>query len=84
VYRAFSGSVEADGESEDKAIEALDERVRRLSQPPPAELTDFDLARLAANDVAPWCKPGLADTSGRYRRYSEFDTQPAPASSSRP
>jgi hypothetical protein len=74
--------VEADGESEDKAIEALDERVRRLSQPPPAELTELDPTREAANDVAPRT-PGLADTSGRYRRYSEFDTQPAPASSSR-
>lgn len=83
VYRAFSGSVEADGESEDKAIEALDERVRRLSQPPPPELAEFELARQAANDVAPWSKPGLADTSGRYCRYSEFDTQPAPSSSSR-
>src|SRR5688572_21053489 len=84
VYRAFSGSVEADGESEDKAIAALDAQLRRLSQPPPPELTEFDLARQAANDVAPWYKPVLADTSGRYRRYSEFDTQPAPASSSRP
>jgi hypothetical protein len=83
VYRAFSGSVEADGESEDKAIQALDERVRRLSQPPPADLSELDPARQAANDVAPQSKPGLADTSGRYRRYSEFDTQPAPASSSR-
>ena len=83
VYRAFSGSVEADGESEDHAIKNLDERVRRLSQPPPPELVEFELARKAANDVAPWSKPGLADTSGRFRRYSEFDTQPAPASSSR-
>ena len=74
VYRAFSGSVEADGESEH---EALDEQVRRLSEPPPAELTELELARMAANDVS---RPGLADTSGRYRRYSEFDTQPAPAS----
>ena len=83
VYRAFSGSVEADGESEDQAIEALDAQVRRLSQPPPPELTEFELARQAANDIAPWSPPGLADTSGRYARYSEFDTQPAPASSSR-
>lgn len=82
VYRAFSGSVEADGESEDKAIEALDAQVRRLSQPPPPELTEFELARQAANDVGP-SRPGLADTTGRYGRYSEFDTQPAPASSSR-
>ncbi len=82
VYRAFSGSVEADGESEDKAIEALDAQVRRLSEPPPPELIEFELARKAANDVAPLSRPGLADTNGRYARYSEFDTQPAPASSS--
>jgi hypothetical protein len=82
VYRAFSGSVEAEGESEDKAIEALDERVRRLSQPPPPSLADIELARDAANDVTPWSKPGLADTATRHGRYSEFDTQPAPASSS--
>lgn len=83
IYRAFSGSVEADGESEENAIRNLDERVRRLSQPPPPELADFELARQAANDVDSWSKPGLADTSGRHRRYSEFDTQPAPTSSSR-
>jgi hypothetical protein len=83
TYRAFSGSVEADGESEDKAIEALDERVRRLSQPPPSSLVELELARRAANDVSPWSGPGLADASGRYRRISEPETKPAPASSSR-
>ncbi len=81
VYRAFSGSVEAEGESEHRALENLDERVRRLSQPPPGELGALDLPRAAANDVAPCSKPGLADTSGRHRRYSDFDTLPAPASS---
>ena len=79
VYRAFSGSVEADGPSEDQAIEALDAEVRRLSAPPPAELEEFALARVAANDVV----PRLADTTGRFRRYSEPPTIPAPASSSR-
>jgi hypothetical protein len=79
VYRAFSGSVEADGPSEDQAIQALDAEVRRLSVPPPAELEEFALARVAANDVA----PGVADTTGRFRRYSETPTIPAPASSSR-
>jgi hypothetical protein len=79
VYRAFSGSVEAHGPSEDQAIEALDAEVRRLSAPPPPELEDFALARGAANDVS----PGLAHTMGSYRRYSEPPTIPAPASSSR-
>lgn len=83
IYRAFSGSVEAEGESEDEAIEALDERVRRLSQPPPASLVEFELARKAANDVSPCSRPGLADTSGSHRRLSELDTHPAPGSSSR-
>jgi hypothetical protein len=83
IYRAFSGSVEADGESEDQAIEALDERVRRLSQPPPAALVALELARKAANDVSPWSRPGLADTSGSHRRLSELETHPAPGSSSR-
>ena len=83
VYRAFSGSVEADGASEDQAIEALDREVRRLSVPPPAEVAEFELSRQAANDVSRWEGPGLADASGRYARYSEFDTMPAPASSSR-
>jgi hypothetical protein len=73
VYRAFSGSIEADGPSEDQAIEALDAEVRRLSAPPPPELEEFALARVAAN----------ADTTGRYRRYSDPPTIPAPASSSR-
>lgn len=77
VYRAFSGSVEADGDSEHGALEALDEQVRRLSQPPPAPLPDH-----AANDVASW-GPGLANTSGRLQRYSEHETLPAPASASR-
>lgn len=76
VYRAFSGSVEADGDSEHGALEALDEQVRRLSQPPPAEL---ELAERAANDVG----PGLANTSARAHRYSEPETLPAPASASR-
>jgi hypothetical protein len=80
VYRAFSGSVEADGLSEDQAIEALDAEVRRLSAPPPPELEEFALARGAANDVS----PGLAHTTGSFRRYSEHPTIPAPASSSRP
>jgi hypothetical protein len=76
VYRAFSGSVEADGSSEDQAIQALDAEVRRLSVPPPAAVEDFALARCAANDVA-------ADATGRFPRYSEHPTIPAPASSSR-
>lgn len=83
VYRAFSGSVEADGLSENQALEALDREVRRLSAPPPAEVTEFELSRAAANDVRPWQGPGIADASGRYPRVSEFDTMPAPASSSR-
>jgi hypothetical protein len=85
VYRAYSGSVEADGSSEDQAIEALDERVRRLSQPPPAEITAFELSRQAANDVGGPTGPGIAsvDESGRYARFSEFDTMPPPASSAR-
>ncbi len=82
VYRAFSGSVEADGESETQAIEALDREVRRLSVPPPADVTAFELSRSAANDVAPWAGPGLVDTSARFARYSEPDTMPAPTSSS--
>jgi hypothetical protein len=83
VFRAFSGSVEADGPSEDQAIEALDERVRRLSSPPPADIMEFELSREAANDVTAWKGPGIADTTGCYARYNEFDTMPAPASSSR-
>lgn len=86
VYRAYSGSVEADGSTEHQAIEALDERVRRLSQPPPAEIAEFELSRQAANDV--WSRsrgPGIAsvDESGRFARVSEFDTMPPPASSAR-
>ena len=83
VYRAFSGSVEADGASEDQAIQALDEEVRRLSVPPPAEITEFEMLRAAANDVTRTEGPGIAGTSGRYPRYSEVDTLPAPTSSSR-
>ena len=83
VYRAFSGSVEADGPSEDQAIEALDAEVRRLSVPPPAEIEQFELSRAAANDVTRSCGPGIADASGHYQRYSEHPTVPAPASSSR-
>jgi hypothetical protein len=81
VYRAFSGSVEADGPSEDQAILALDREVRRLSVPPPAEIAQFELSR-AANDVDRWEGPGIADTSGRFPRYAAPDTTPAPASSS--
>lgn len=83
VFRAFSGSVEADGVSEDQAIEALDREVRRLSAPPPAYVAEFELSRQAANDVSRWEGPGLADTSGRYARYSEPETLPAPASPAR-
>jgi hypothetical protein len=74
--------VEADGVSEDEAIEALDQQVRRLSSPPPAEIAEFELSREAANDVNAWTGPGIADTSGRFARYSEIDTMPAPTSSS--
>lgn len=83
VYRAFSGSVEADGASEAQALAALDREVRRLSVPPPAEIAAFELSRAAANDVSHWEGPGIADTSGRFARYSELDTLPAPTSSSR-
>lgn len=83
VYRAFSGSVEADGASEDQALAALDREVQRLSVPPPAEITAFELSRSAANDEGREAGPGLADASGSYRRYSEYDTLPAPASPSR-
>jgi len=83
VYRAFSGSVEADGPSEDQAIQALDMEVRRLSVPPPAEIAEFELSRAVANDVSLRAGPGPASTTGRYPRFSELDTQPAPASSSR-
>ncbi len=82
VYRAFSGSVEADGPSEDQAIQALDEEVRRLSVPPPAEIEELALSRTAANDVIGE-GPRDADGSGRYPRYSEHPTIPAPVSSSR-
>src|SRR6187399_813346 len=75
VYRAYSGSVEADGLSEEQAIQALDREVQRLSVPPPAEIAEFELSREAANDVG----PGLANGSGRYLRYSDPDTLPAPA-----
>jgi len=83
VYRAFSGSVEADGASEDQAIEALDAEVRRLSVPPPADIVELELLRNAANDVSPWDGPGRVEATGRYPRYSEHPTIPAPASSSR-
>jgi hypothetical protein len=79
VYRAFSGSVEADGQSEEQAIEALDAEVRRLSVPPPADVTAFELSRSVANDVGTVNRPGIADTTGSYRRLSDFDTLPAPA-----
>jgi hypothetical protein len=82
VYRAFSGSVEADGESEAHAIQALDAEVRRLSVPPPAEIAAFELSR-SANDVSGWDGPGPASTAWRQRRSSEIETQPTPASSSR-
>ncbi|HEY6080852.1 MAG TPA: hypothetical protein VIW29_18690 [Polyangiaceae bacterium] len=82
VFRAFSGSVQADGASEEQAIEALDECVRRLSVPPPAEITDFELSRAAAN-VTPCRGPGLANTTGTFPRFGQRDTQPAPASSRR-
>ena len=82
VYRAFSGSVEADGPSEDHAIQALDAEVRRLSVPPPADIEELALSRVAANDVMRE-RPRDADGSGRYPRYSEHPTIPAPASSSR-
>jgi hypothetical protein len=82
VYRAFSGSVEADGSSEAQAIQALDEEVRRLSVPPPAEIEEFELER-AANDVMTWNDAASATVTGRYPRYSEHPTVPAPVSSSR-
>jgi len=82
VYRAFSGSVEADGASEDQAIQALDAQVRRLSVPPPAEIAEFELSRAVANDVSRSQGPGPASATGRYLRVSELDTMPAPAPAS--
>lgn len=82
VYRAFSGSVEADGESEAQALQALDAEVRRLSVPPPAEITEFERAR-AANDLDAWQGPSIANAPWRQRRVSELETLPAPTSSRR-
>lgn len=82
TYRAFSGSVQADGSSEDQAIEALDAEVRRLSVPPPPEVEDLAVSRQAANDAG-WDGPGVADATGRFPRFSEHPTIPAPVSSSR-
>jgi len=80
VFRAFSGSVEADGPSEDQAIQALDHKVRRLSVPPAEDIAAFELSREVANDdITRRERPGLADASGRYARYSEHDTMPAPS-----
>lgn len=83
VFRAFSGSVEADGPSEDQAIQALDQEIRRLSVPPPAEIEAFELQRGAANDVPTWDVSCSAEASGRFPRFSEHPTIPAPVSSSR-
>jgi len=83
VFRAFSGSVEADGVSEQQAMEALDERVRRLSTPPPAEIAEFELQREAANDVSHWDRERGADSTGRYVRFDHPETMPAPTSSAR-
>lgn len=83
VFRAFSGSVEADGPSEDQAIQALDEEIRRLSVPPPPAIEEFELQRSAANDVSTWDAPCTAEASGRFPRFSEHPTIPAPVSSSR-
>jgi hypothetical protein len=57
--------------------------VRRLSVPPPAEIEEFELLRGAANDVSLWDGSGRAEATGRYPRFSEHPTIPAPASSSR-
>jgi hypothetical protein len=84
VFRAFSGSIEADGWSEAQAIEALDREVRRVSAPPTKHVTEVEISREAANDVSRWEGSGVADASGRYARYSEIETLPAPTSSSRP
>lgn len=86
VFRAFSGSLEADGPSEEQAIEALDQEVRRLSVPPPADVCAFELSRAAANDVCEHEGPGIANASTRCAPESDSDTQPAPAtwSSKRP
>lgn len=83
VFRAFSGSVEADGVSEEQAIEALDERVRRLSTPPPAEIAEFELQREAANDISLSDRGWRGDSTGRFLRYSEPEPLPAPTSSAR-
>jgi hypothetical protein len=86
VFRAFSGSVEAEAPSEDQAIEALDKEVRRLSVPPSAEVAAFELSRSAANDddeTTTRLGPSVANATGRFARYSEYETMPAPASSSR-
>ena len=83
VFRAFSGSVEADGASEAQAIEALDAEVRRLSVPPPGDIEDLKLRQGAAPDVPVWDGASRPEVAGRYPRYSEHPTIPAPASSSR-
>ena len=82
TFTAFSGSVEAEGSSEEEALDALDQTVRRLSIPPSPELVAQDLARVAANDAA--CPDRSSELTARYLVKTSPDTVRSAHSSSFP
>jgi len=82
TFKAFSGSVEAEGWSEAEALDALDETVRRLSIPPSPEVVAYDEARIAANEAV--LPDRSSELTARYTIYNDPDTVRSPRCSSVP
>jgi hypothetical protein len=85
VFRAFSGSLEAEGVTEAEALAELDQRVRRLSVPPPPAVTEWELSREALDHddvtrVETLREVQPVDGAGYYSLYEHPSSQ-APASS---
>ena len=68
TFRAHSGSLHADGTSEDEALAVLDEHVRRVSIPPPEELP-------ASEPAAPG--PEQSQWAMRVRKCGAQESRPS-------
>jgi len=76
TFRAHSGSLQAEGETEAEALAVLDEQVRRVSVPPPDEPLPVSEPTTIRADESPWAmrvrKCGTQDSS--RQSSSDADT----------
>ena len=87
TFRAHSGSLHADGGTEDEALAVLDEHIRRVSVPPPDDVTPSAAEpTVRAPEESPWlmrmrkCGPEGLSTRAASDAETPFDGVSVPRS----